>query len=161
MNAFKDAGHLFRVALVFVVVGLAFLGVRAFLVPKSFGQYGHYRGDALADIAARPVNFAGHQVCEDCHSDVLELKKSGRHAHVNCEACHGAQAKHAGDPGSVQPAKLDTAVLCVRCHEANIAKPKSFPQVVSADHSTGLPCDTCHQPHSPAISGGDTTGETK
>ncbi len=154
MNAFKDAGHLFRVALVFVVVGLAFLGVRAFLVPKSFGQYGHYRGDALADIAARPVNFAGHQVCEDCHSDVLELKKSGRHAHVNCEACHGAQAKHAGDPGSVQPAKLDTAVLCVRCHEANIAKPKNFPQVASEDHSSGAACNSCHQPHSPAMVAG-------
>ncbi len=157
MNAFKDAGHLFRLAAVFVCGILAFLGIRAVLVPKSFGQYGHYRGDALAEVAARPVSFAGHPACEDCHTDVLEKKKSGRHAHVNCEACHGAQAKHADDPGSVQPAKLDTAVLCVRCHEANIAKPKGFPQVVSADHSNGMPCDTCHQPHSPAIDTGDTT----
>ena len=158
MHAFKDAGHLFRFAALSLVGGLTFLGVRAFLVPKSFGQYGHYRGNALAEIAARPVNFAGHQVCEDCHADVLEKKKSGRHVHVNCEACHGAQAKHADDPASVQPAKLDTAVLCVRCHEANIAKPTAFPQVVSAEHSGGLACDTCHQPHSPAIDGGETTG---
>ena len=49
MNAFKDAGHLFRLAAVFVVGGLAFVGVRALLVPKSFGEYGHYRGDALAE----------------------------------------------------------------------------------------------------------------
>jgi protein-arginine kinase activator protein McsA len=160
MNAFKDAGHLFRLAAVFVIGILAFLGIRAVLVPKSFGQYGHYRGDALAEVAARPVSFAGHQACEDCHTDVLEKKKSGRHAHVNCEACHGALEKHANDPGSVQPAKLDTAVLCVRCHEANIAKPKGFPQVASADHSNGMPCDTCHQPHSPAIDGGDTAKET-
>ncbi len=151
MNAFKDAGHLFRLAAVFVVGILVFLAVRAFLVPKSFGEYGHFRGDAITEIAARPVNFAGHQACEDCHADVLEKKKSGKHVHVNCEACHGALAKHVDDPGSVQPAKLDTAVLCVRCHEANIAKPKEFPQVASADHSTGLPCDTCHHPHSPAI----------
>jgi protein-arginine kinase activator protein McsA len=60
----------------------------------------------------------------------------------------------------VQPAKLDTAVLCVRCHEANIAKPKGFPQVASADHSNGMPCDTCHQPHSPAIDTGDATEQT-
>jgi hypothetical protein len=145
MNAFKDAGHLFRLAAVFVVGVLGFLGIRAFLVPKSFGQYGHYRGDALAEVAAHPVSFAGHQACEDCHTDVLEKKKSGRHAHVNCEACHGA---------------LDTAMLCVRCHEANIAKPKGFPQVVSAEHSTGVSCDTCHQPHSPAINAGETTKET-
>jgi len=161
MPAFKDAGHLFRLVAVFAGVGLALVGVRALLVPKSFGEYGHYRGDALAEVAARPVSFGGHQACEDCHADVLERKKSGRHAHVNCEACHGALAKHVDDPGSVHPAKLDTAVLCVRCHEANAAKPKGFPQVASADHSSGLPCDTCHQPHSPAIDSGDKTGGTK
>jgi hypothetical protein len=151
MNALKDAGHLFRLAAVFLIGILAFLGIRGFLVPRSFGQYGHYRGDALADLAARPINYAGHQACETCHSDVLDKKKDGRHAHVNCEACHGPLAKHADDPASVQPPKLDTAVLCVRCHEANAAKPRSFPQVASADHSSGLPSDTCHQPHSPAI----------
>jgi hypothetical protein len=49
----------------------------------------------------------------------------------------GAQAKHADDPGSVQPANLDTAVACARCHEASAAKPKNFPQVATADHSGG------------------------
>lgn len=151
MNSFKDAGHLFRLAAVFAAGIAIFLIVRGFLVPQSFGEYGHYRGDAIREIANRPVNYAGHQACEDCHADVLAKKKDGRHAHVNCEACHGPLAKHAEDPSSLTPPKLDTAVLCVRCHEANGAKPKAFPQVVSADHSTGLPCDTCHQPHSPAI----------
>ena len=51
----------------------------------------------------------------------------------------------------VKPAKLDTAVVCARCHEANAAKPKNFPQVVTADHSGGIACDTCHQPHHPKI----------
>jgi uncharacterized CHY-type Zn-finger protein len=100
------------------------------------------------------VNFAGHRACEDCHADVVEKKSTGKHAHVNCEACHGPLAKHVDDPTSVQPVKLDTAVLCVRCHEANAAKPRNFPQVASAEHSSGLPCDTCHQPHSPVITGG-------
>jgi Cytochrome c554 and c-prime len=154
MQAFKDSGHLFRLAAVFVAGTLLFLVIRGFLVPKSFGQYGHYRGDAMAEMAARPVNFAGHETCETCHADVLAKKKDGKHAHVNCEACHGPLAKHADDPASVQPPKLDAAVLCARCHEANAAKPKNFPQVDSADHSSGVPCDTCHQPHSPVISGG-------
>jgi hypothetical protein len=154
MNAFKDAGHLFRLAGVFVVGLLAFLVIRGYLVPKSFGQYGHYRGNAVSEIAARPVNFAGHQSCEACHVDVLDQKKNGKHQHVNCEACHGPLAAHADDPTSVKPVKLDTSILCARCHEANAAKPKTFPQVATADHSTGLPCDTCHQPHSPAIAAG-------
>jgi cytochrome c556 len=54
----------------------------------------------------------------------------------------------------VKPDKLDTAVLCARCHEANAAKPRNFPQVDTEEHSTGLPCDTCHQPHRPVIVAG-------
>lgn len=154
MRAFKEAGHLFRLAAVFAIGGIAFLGVRAYLVPRSFGQYGHYRGDAMNETAARPVNYAGHRSCEDCHADIVGKKSGGRHAQVNCEACHGPLARHVDDPTSVQPVKLDTAVLCVRCHEANPAKPHNFPQVVSAEHSSGMRCDTCHQPHSPAIAGG-------
>jgi hypothetical protein len=153
MNAFKNAGHLFRLAGVFLVGLMLFLTVRGFLVPKSFGQYGHYRGQALSDLAARPLNFAGHQSCEACHADVLDHKTKGKHALVNCEACHGPLAKHADDP-SFQPPKLDTAMLCPVCHEANPAKPRTFPQVASGEHSTGLPCDTCHQPHSPVIGAG-------
>ena len=152
MSVFKDAGHLFRFAALFVVGTLTFLGVRGFFVPKSFGEYGHYRGNAIAEIAARPIHYAGHQACETCHTDVVDKKKDGKHAQVNCEACHGPLAKHADDP-SVEPAKLDTAVLCLRCHTASAAKPKGFPQVAE-DHSSGLPCETCHQPHSPAIVAG-------
>jgi hypothetical protein len=154
MNIFKDAGHLFRLAAVFVAGLLIFLVIRGFLVPKSFGQFGHYRANAVTEIAARPIKFAGHESCEGCHADVLDKKKNGKHAGVNCEACHGPQAQHADDPTSVKPDKLDTAVLCARCHEANEAKPRNFPQVDTAEHSTGLPCDTCHQPHSPVIVAG-------
>lgn len=148
---FKDLEHLFRLMLVMVVALVGFLVLRAAVIPKTFGQYGHFRGAALAEIASRPPAYAGHAVCEDCHVDVLEKKKVGRHAHVACEACHGPQAKHAADPASVQPAKLDTAVLCARCHEANSAKPGFMPQVNTADHANGIACDTCHQPHNPKI----------
>jgi Cytochrome c554 and c-prime len=150
----KDAEHLFRLAFVFVAGFALMLAVRSFFVPHSFGQYGHFRGDAIPEASAKPISYAGHQTCETCHAEVLDLKKNGRHARVACETCHGPLANHADDPGSVHPEKLDTAVLCVRCHEANSAKPKNFPQVASQEHSTGLPCDTCHQPHSPAITSG-------
>jgi uncharacterized CHY-type Zn-finger protein len=150
MSVYKDAGHLFWLAAVFLVGILMFLAVRRFMVPRSFGQYGHYRGRAIAEIAARPIRFAGHQTCETCHPDVLAIKKNGKHAQVNCEACHGPLAKHADDP-SFDPGKPDTRVLCVRCHAASAAKPKSFPQVDAAEHSHGLACETCHQPHNPLL----------
>jgi hypothetical protein len=154
MKTFNDAGHLFRLAAVFLAGVVLFLVARGFLVPRSFGQYGHYRGNAIAEIAALPVSYAGHQTCEACHTDVLEVKSKGVHLGVACESCHGPLAKHADDPASVQPPKLDTAKLCVRCHEANTAKPKNFPQVASQDHSGGAACDSCHHPHSPAMIAG-------
>ena len=148
---FKDAEHLVRLAVVFAVVLLVFVLIRAHFIPKSFGEYGHYRGDALAELASKPMHYAGHQACEDCHSDEATMKKAGMHAGVNCEACHGPLAQHAEDPASVVPQLPDTGVICARCHEANIAKPKDFPQVVSAEHSGGAVCKSCHQPHSPLL----------
>lgn len=154
MSVFKDAGHLFRFLAIFVFLFIAFWVIRGFVVPKSFGKYGHYRAASIDEIAAKPLHFAGHQQCETCHVDVASMKKDGKHAHVNCEACHGPLAKHAEDPASMTPKKPDTATLCVRCHEYSAARPKNFPQVHAAEHSTGLPCETCHQPHSPAMTAG-------
>lgn len=161
MNFFKDAGHLFRFLGLFVIAFLVFLVVRGFVVPKTFGQYGHYRAAAIDEIAAHAMAFAGHQTCEACHTDVQDTRSKGKHAGVNCEACHGALAKHAADPTNVNPPKLDTAVLCARCHTASAAKPRNFPQVDAAAHASGVPCETCHQPHSPAIEAAASTGGKK
>jgi uncharacterized CHY-type Zn-finger protein len=154
MSAFKETRHLFHFAGLFVLAFLVFLVVRHYVVPKTFGQYGHYRAAAIGEVGAHPVKFAGHETCEGCHTDILDVKSKGKHAHVNCEACHGALADHANDPASVTPVKPDTAVLCARCHTTSAAKPKGFPQVVPAEHSNGLPCQTCHNPHSPAMDAG-------
>ena len=151
----KDMEHLLRVAAVFLLGGLVFFGVRAVMVPRSFGEFGHYRGDAIGEIASQPIVHAGHQTCETCHIDIFELKSKGKHAGVACEACHGPQSKHAGDPGSIPPTKPDAGVLCAQCHEASAAKPKWFPQVATTEHSGGLVCTTCHQAHSPSLGGGD------
>jgi len=154
----KDAGHLIRVVLVFAVGLILFITARAVLVPKSFGAYGHYRADSLKDIAARPISFAGHDACLDCHQEIYDLKKTGKHAGVNCEACHGPLAAHVADCTKVVPQKPDTAVLCIKCHEANSAKPKWFPQVNSKEHSGGMACNTCHQAHKPSIDTGGNPG---
>jgi hypothetical protein len=60
-------------------------------------------------------------------------------------------AKHADDPSSLTPKLPVVADLCRRCHEKDAAKPKGFPQVVTAEHSGGAACDSCHQPHSPQL----------
>ena len=161
MNGLKDAAHLFRFAGLFVIAFLVFWAIRGYVVPKSFGQYGHYRAAAMGEIGARQPHYAGHETCEACHSDVLDVKKAGKHDGAKCEACHGPQSQHAADPGSVTPAKVDTGILCARCHAASAARPQSFPQVKVDEHSNGLPCETCHQPHSPAIAATAAAGGAK
>jgi cytochrome c553 len=70
---------------------------------------------------------------------------------VACETCHGPLAKHADDPSAVAPKLPAVAALCVRCHEKDTAKPKTFPQVVSTEHSGGMACNECHKPHNPQL----------
>jgi hypothetical protein len=128
-----------------------FLIVRAAVVPKGFGEYGHYRPGALDVARARPIAFAGQDTCVLCHDEEGKTRASGRHAHVACEACHGPLAKHADDPAANVPQLPDVANLCRRCHEKDAAKPATFPQVVTAEHSGGMKCDGCHQPHNPKL----------
>lgn len=152
MNSkWQDAAHLIRPALVFVAAFILFLGLRAIVVPKSYGLYGPYRADALEEIRARPLVFAGQAVCAGCHPEEAAVRDAGKHASVSCEACHGPAAAHADDPAQAPGAKPAATPLCSRCHEADAAKPKWFKQVVSSQHSGGAGCGDCHQPHSPKM----------
>ena len=154
MSRYKNSAHLIRVAAVFGLGAIAFVALRATLIPKSYGRYGPYRGDALMESASRPPRYAGHETCEGCHPDVLEVKAKGVHAHVNCESCHGPLAKHADDPATVMPVRPDVAKLCVRCHAKDVAKPSGFPQVDAKEHAQGQLCNVCHQPHNPGFGTG-------
>ena len=145
----RDSVHLVRPAIVLLAAMGLFLAIRSAVIPRNFGQYGHYRPGALAAIRQHPVAFAGQDACVLCHEDPAQKRAAGKHAHIACEACHGPLAAHANDPGALKPKLPDVANLCRRCHEKDAAKPKWFPQVVTAEHSGGAPCNTCHQPHNP------------
>ena len=147
----KESGHLVRMAAVLICGLVLFLVVRSAIVPKTFGQLGHYRASSLDDIRARPISFAGKATCEICHDEVAKTKLEGKHAGVACESCHGPSAAHTEDPTGSRAVKPDFKTLCVRCHEADPARPKSFPQVSSKDHAMGMSCGDCHKPHSPHI----------
>ena len=150
MNRFlKDKEHLVRIAALFAAGMIVFLVLQAVLVPKGFGLYGHYRAGALADVAARPVTYAGRGACVECHTDEGDRLKGGKHARVGCETCHGALGKHAADPSALKPVKPDPKALCLTCHLANVAKPARFPQVDPKTHMDGGPCLTCHDQHAP------------
>jgi hypothetical protein len=150
---FRDSRHLVRAAALFVAGILAFLVARAVLVPRDFGTLGHFREGALRDNRDRSLAFAGRAACGECHSDIVEARKGSKHAGIGCEACHGAQAAHAGaaDPSATKPALPDGKTICLVCHLTNVAKPKAFPQVDPKDHGDGRACDGCHKPHHPEL----------
>lgn len=148
---FEDKEHLIRMVLLFVAVLAVFLVLRGVLLPEGFGVYGHFRAGALDDNRALPLAFAGAKACVECHEDVVSARAGGRHAAVNCEACHGALASHAEDPDALKPGLPEPQTLCLICHQVNVAKPASFPQVDPADHGDGEACNACHQPHNPGV----------
>ena len=148
----KDREHLVRMAVIFAGALALFLVVRAVMVPKGFGTYGHFRSGALKDNASHPIVYAGRQACGDCHDDIVAARKGSKHEQIGCEACHGALAAHAADPDKMQPVLPDARTICLVCHLANMTKPKWFPQVNPKEHGDGGPCTSCHKPHHPEIS---------
>lgn len=153
---FGHKEHLVRMAALFGVGIVAFLVLQAVLVPEGFGVYGHYRAGALEENRAHPAAFAGRAACVECHSDVADAAKGGRHEGVRCEACHGPLASHAAEPTEKKPVKPDPGALCARCHAANVARPARFPQVEPAEHAGKEACTGCHKPHHPTVETGGT-----
>ena len=148
-RGFKDYEHLVRLAALFAGGTALFFVVRMLLVPADFGLFGHYRAGAVALNQSRAISFAGQQACAECHTDIVELRQSGKHAKVGCESCHGPHAKHAAAPDQAAARKPDPRKSCLPCHAALAARPRGFPQVVVAEHADDGACTTCHNPHRP------------
>ena len=152
MKRFKDVEHLVRLAVLSAAGLLVFSVARAAFVPADFGVLGHYRSGAIADVRAKPLEYAGQTACADCHADVVELRAQARHKAIACESCHGPLAAHAADPGQLTPKRPDARPLCVHCHAANTGKSKRYPTVDVKEHAGDETCLTCHKPHNPTQS---------
>jgi len=109
----------------------------------------------LGSALGRHIMANDVPLCFGCHSTASTTDNHFDPTHliagIACEACHGPNFAHTEDPTTVHAFKPNPATLCVRCHEANSAKPKNFPQVVSKDHAGDMSCVECHKPHSPQL----------
>jgi hypothetical protein len=139
-----------RLALAFAIFISLFLIARHYLIPASFGQYGHYRGDALADNALPEIHYAGQTACFDCHQDIQDLKAADVHSRIHCETCHGPGQKHVVSGVAADILKPTGREFCGRCHSMNAAKQKNAVfQIDLKKHNIGKNCTECHNPHSP------------
>ena len=131
-----------------VFIGL-FLLVRHFLIPESFGQYGHYRGNSLLDNASVALVYADPEDCHACHSDMLENLESEMHAGLSCLICHGPGREHAEDPTADNIHKESGRAFCGRCHDIHPSKSTDvvFQVDILTHHTEKNDCIECHNPH--------------
>jgi hypothetical protein len=135
--------------MLFVVAVIVLIVVRSQFVPESFGDIGHYRADAIPEITALPVRYAGLPVCAECHDDIEATKSASYHRGLTCEGCHEAAANHVDDPDTYRPEIPTGRSVCLRCHSYLPSRPTGFPQIIEAVHNPMEPCAECHDPHDP------------
>jgi len=151
VRLFRAPGQIVRLAILFVIVASVLISVRRRFVPPSFGELGHYRADAIKEVAAQPIKYAGGQACVDCHAAEAETKNKSYHRGLACEVCHGPSHDHAEDPISHTPAvPRKRGEICLYCHAYLPARPTGFPQIDERAHNPMEPCIKCHNPHDPS-----------
>ncbi|HGY55956.1 MAG TPA: hypothetical protein ENK44_09655 [Caldithrix abyssi] len=137
-----------RLSVVAVILFALPLVVRQLLIPTDFGKYGHYRASALDEIVSQEIHYAGRELCNECHDDVVEVKYNGYHKTLTCEVCHGPAFAHTEDDAIELEAPRKRS-YCPTCHEYLPSRPSGFPQIISARHNSRKACIKCHDPHDP------------
>jgi hypothetical protein len=160
-----DSSHVWRVfGLLGAVAAAGFLAQRL-LKPKSFGELGHYRADAVREIMDLELVHQGKEVCGECHEAIHQAHVKDIHFRVPCEDCHGPGQAHVKyyknkDPlvskaQATMPREY-TLEGCLFCHRKLAARPRSFAQIDPVEHYQFLHvnkpetrCIECHSPHEP------------
>jgi predicted CXXCH cytochrome family protein len=139
--------HLIRAAGLLALFVVSIFAVKSEFIPRSFGQYGHYRGENVKEWANLPVVYSTVSNCQACHQEKYEVWARSRHSTVTCENCHGPAKSHIARNTKLTMER--SKKLCALCHSRLVSRPVSFPQVDLEKHSNQLACITCHNPHNP------------
>lgn len=152
--------HIVRLVLLLLFLLLLALVAKSYLTDPSFYEYGHYRADAIPELAAGEPVYKGSVYCLNCHEQRRADWSNSAHVVVQCEVCHGTNREVCLNPGQEHPESnqstipADTIRLCTTCHLSLAARPANQPQIVLGQHpfpdEETPQCYTCHNPHSPS-----------
>lgn len=153
----RHTKHLWRAGIAIVLFICIFMVIRYLNIPASWGLYGFYRADNVAEQMDKPIRYGGRDSCSKCHEKEKGLLANDRHAGLSCESCHAPLSSHVFEGKRIAPmAKNKTYAICLRCHEKLVGRPAEFPQIVLKEHIEEMGaefkhdvCFNCHNPHSP------------
>ncbi|MFZ3171168.1 MAG: hypothetical protein WA118_04225 [Carboxydocellales bacterium] len=149
---------IFRVGLILFGVIVIFVTAQQLSIPKSFGQYGYFRGDNISEWAAQEGNYAPGNSCEKCHQNEVQILDQGDHKGLDCQICHGPGLKHLQ---KFQTSKLKvegtkelkvegTEELCGICHRKMSGRSGDKIKTIELGiHNGGVVCIRCHNSHQP------------
>lgn len=140
-----------RLLIAFALFIGIFLVTRKIIMPDSFGDIGHYRADALTEIASFTPKYTDSLSCVTCHQEIDSLKFVGDHSGLDCQTCHGPGHLHVKNPVVDTLIKPASREFCAKCHNKNSARPKFIKQVDVTKHNVNSLCVACHNPHKPSM----------
>ena len=150
----------FRATILVILIVICFFVAKQFAKPKSFGEFGFYRGDNVAEWIAMEQNYAppGNKTCSKCHDQIVQLTSLAEHGKLDCQSCHGPLMAHVLKPTVSHPKVAGNAELCGTCHKEIVGRTKDqIATVKVGEHSGGLDCVRCHDPHQPLLMKGAKT----
>ena len=151
--------HIKRLLIVIAVIAVVAFSARYFARDKSFYQYGHYRGDAPAEVASKLPKIQGSASCQSCHKAIYTEWTSGIHRKTikdnavvgvviksgpNCEVCHTPAGNHPSKepmPLSVEDRVTTITHSKKHTHASNIPGRKLM---LTQDEMRGV-CMSCHE----------------
>lgn len=168
------ARHFTRLLVLIALVVIAFVAVRAKVVPKDFGTLGHFRASAITEAAAREPRHIGSDDCSDCHAKIAAAWSAGKHSTPQCENCHGPGLMHvkimsddsvAGYPDKIKNNPKGLRVTsgiqeCKWCHLKTFERPSTLKFIrnveehIKEHNGTFTPqskCIDCHNPHTTIV----------
>jgi len=154
----EHAKHIIRAVLLLVLAAIVFVLGRHFLIPRTFGEYGHYRYASVEEYASQERKHGAPDACLECHDEQAKARAAGKHAHVSCEVCHAPLSTHIANDEKIAPMEIRrTTQLCGWCHQRLVGRPATMPQVHMTNHVvekggdlTESACLECHNAHNPS-----------
>lgn len=153
---FRDTRHIQILLLLLLIAGGGAAALRSQLIPKSFGQQGPFRAEALERNAGLRRVHPSDASCVRCHQAVHDERAESPHQAVRCFHCHGIGQEHiqqaekaltstaspvnpASEWDHLFPSRVDlfttkNRAICLSCHESVVGMPANFRAIVVKEH---------------------------